>query len=445
MSLSFNLQFSEAPFPTGFAGDENAYAQQLVANLSATITGNFLTGQVGGSAPSTNIGPWANGNQWWFWNASLPTPAYQSEFTLLQRDYNSIINGDNQINQRLSAGTGIGASTANQYPGGDRWKYTGAMATGRATVNQQLAAITGGQFVNTNSPNTEYCYRITVTTPQASLAAGDHFDLSQLVEQQFARPLFNLPTSLGIALRASVTGTFCVSIADQALGESWVGECVVATANTWAFYPFPNIAIFPAGSNLGATDTAAAYMVRICAASGTTFNAGTNGAWSAANNVADPNQSNLFATNGNTLDFTLVQHQPGAIVTPFVFKRFDQSLNDCKRYWYKSYDYLVALGTVTNAGLWTGFYGSATQSNIISLGDTQMRIAPTAANITAYSPASGGAGRVLDTDSGSDTTGATATFTLISQRGPQLVTVGAGFTSTIQGMQFLHITMSAEL
>jgi microcystin-dependent protein len=32
---------------------------------------NIIFGQLGGSAPTTNIGPWANGAQWWFWEPSL--------------------------------------------------------------------------------------------------------------------------------------------------------------------------------------------------------------------------------------------------------------------------------------------------------------------------------------------------------------------------------------
>jgi microcystin-dependent protein len=30
-----------------------------------------ILGQLGGSAPTTNIGPWANGDEWWFWSPSL--------------------------------------------------------------------------------------------------------------------------------------------------------------------------------------------------------------------------------------------------------------------------------------------------------------------------------------------------------------------------------------
>jgi hypothetical protein len=43
--------------------------------MSATVDATFLTGQVGGSMPTSNIGPWANGSEWWFWDAG--TGQYQ--------------------------------------------------------------------------------------------------------------------------------------------------------------------------------------------------------------------------------------------------------------------------------------------------------------------------------------------------------------------------------
>lgn len=77
-SVNFPLTFSLAPIPTGEALDANAYGQQLVANLQAFISGNFLTGQIGGSAPTQNVGPWLNGNTWWFWDPGTSTYVQQS-------------------------------------------------------------------------------------------------------------------------------------------------------------------------------------------------------------------------------------------------------------------------------------------------------------------------------------------------------------------------------
>jgi len=77
-NLVFPLTFSLAPLPTGTALNANDFADQIVANLQATISGDFLTGQIGGNAPTTDIGPWANNGHWWFWDPGSSTYIQES-------------------------------------------------------------------------------------------------------------------------------------------------------------------------------------------------------------------------------------------------------------------------------------------------------------------------------------------------------------------------------
>lgn len=70
MALNFPITFSLAPLPTGQALDGNEFGQALVANLQATISGEFLTGQIGGTQPTQDVGPWANNQHWYFWDAA---------------------------------------------------------------------------------------------------------------------------------------------------------------------------------------------------------------------------------------------------------------------------------------------------------------------------------------------------------------------------------------
>jgi microcystin-dependent protein len=57
--------------PLGFKGDLQQYANVIIDNVTATVDATFLTGQMGGTMPTSDVGPWANGDEWWFWNASL--------------------------------------------------------------------------------------------------------------------------------------------------------------------------------------------------------------------------------------------------------------------------------------------------------------------------------------------------------------------------------------
>jgi microcystin-dependent protein len=88
-SVNFPLTFSLAPIPTGESLDANAYGQQLVSNLQAFISGNFLTGQIGGAQPTQNIGPWLNGSSWWFWDPVLQ--AYMPQTTVSSLPAGSIL------------------------------------------------------------------------------------------------------------------------------------------------------------------------------------------------------------------------------------------------------------------------------------------------------------------------------------------------------------------
>lgn len=72
MSVPVPINISIAQPPVGWTAqspDRFKELATLVASLlSGRITASFLTGQVGGSAPTHDIGPWQNGNEWWFWD-----------------------------------------------------------------------------------------------------------------------------------------------------------------------------------------------------------------------------------------------------------------------------------------------------------------------------------------------------------------------------------------
>jgi hypothetical protein len=264
-----------------------------------------------------------------------------------------LICGDMSVWQRNTSFAALGAAAHTKL--NDKWASdaVGAM-TGRCTVSRQLAGITGTSFY----PDTEYCSRITITTSQASLAAGDAFSVGQYVEQQLARVLYDNPASLSLLLRCSITGTFCVSLRNNNAGtpnQSYVVDCPITSANVWQRFPFPAISTMPTGTGTwGTSDTDYSYILSVCAGSGATFQTSA-ATWNTGNFLADSNQTNLFATNGATLDIALVQHELGSIVTPFVWTPWDSSLTRCQRYYYKSYDYSVYPGAVALNGAWSAY------------------------------------------------------------------------------------------
>lgn len=266
----------------------------------------------------------------------------------------STMNGDMQIWQRNTTF----ASVATATPVSDRYKVFHTMATGRVTVAQQAIELPN---IANQYPHTKYSTRITVTTAEASPGAGETFSLSQRIERQFARALFDGTTSLSVVLQSSMVGVFCVAIRSSTSGNSIVYECPIGVINTPYRFTFPAIPAMPStasGGNWGTADSDFCYEVVLVASCGSTFQAPALGAWQAGNYLASSNQANLFATNGNTLDVTLLQHEAGPVCTPYLYSPFSQAVRECGRYFQKSYTYAAFLST--NQPGYTIFTASST-------------------------------------------------------------------------------------
>jgi hypothetical protein len=350
-----------------------------------------------------------------------------------------LICGDMSVWQRGTSFAALGAAAHTKL--NDKWASdaVGAM-TGRCTVSRQLAGITGTSFY----PDTEYCSRITITTSQASLAAGDAFSVGQYVEQQLARVLYDNPASLSLLLRCSITGTFCVSLRNNNAGtpnQSYVVDCPITSANVWQRFPFPAIVTMPTGTGTwGTSDIDYSYILSVCLGSGATFQTSA-ATWNTGNFVADSNQTNLFATNGATLDIALIQHELGNVVTPFIATPFDVSWLRAQRYFYKSWDYGNTIGGAAT-GIPLLCYADLTTRALVSL---RYPVAMRTANAGIYNYNTGGigpGGGIYDITSPATVgTGTPAAF-LNGLSGIDGVTVTAGLT--IGHIHAIHVVNDAD-
>ncbi len=76
MATTFPLSFSDAGFPNPFVGDNQDYVTNFEEFLAASISSNnLLLGQIGGTMPVSNVGPWLNGTVWYVWSGSTYIPA----------------------------------------------------------------------------------------------------------------------------------------------------------------------------------------------------------------------------------------------------------------------------------------------------------------------------------------------------------------------------------
>jgi hypothetical protein len=73
-----NLTVEDIPATGEIKKDFPSMLQDIAASFSGTLSFGYLKGQVGSSPPTSNIGPWLNGNAWWGWSTAasryLPMP-----------------------------------------------------------------------------------------------------------------------------------------------------------------------------------------------------------------------------------------------------------------------------------------------------------------------------------------------------------------------------------
>jgi hypothetical protein len=184
--------------------------------------------------------------------------------------------------------------------------------------------------------------KFTVTTADASLAAGDHIAVVQSLEQSRIRRL-GLGTSgavastIGFWIKASTTGTitaFARNYTGSAIDYSWVQDFTIDSSNTWEF----KTATIPAQTSgtWGAAVNGYAANFGVCFASGTDAQ-GTAG-WQNANKFATSSTGNLLASTSTTFQITGAFWLPGdqapsEAEAVLLHRHYDDELRQCKRYW----------------------------------------------------------------------------------------------------------------
>lgn len=71
MAVPIPVDIAIDPPPKNFTGHYLTDVLNLVAkSLHGTMDVSLLTGQIGGHAPSEDVGPWLNGTEWYYWNGT---------------------------------------------------------------------------------------------------------------------------------------------------------------------------------------------------------------------------------------------------------------------------------------------------------------------------------------------------------------------------------------
>jgi hypothetical protein len=236
---------------------------------------------------------------------------------------NRIINGAMVISQRN--GTSATTVNGNDIYTLDRFKGW-ASGGGVFTVTQSTTAPTG--FNNSAL--------ITVTTADASIAAGDNYRFAQPIEgyniADFGFGTASASTvTLSFWVRSSITGTFGGSLYSVSGTRAYVFNYTISAANTWE-----QKTVTIAGDTSGTWGTTNSFGITVYfdLGSGSNYENAT-GSWVAAEKFRTSGNATLISTLSNTWYVTGVQLEKGSTATSFDYRPYGTELALCQRYFQK--------------------------------------------------------------------------------------------------------------
>lgn len=322
---------------------------------------------------------------------------------------NLIMNGEMRVAQRGTSATGIGNGD-NGYHVCDRWRVNeGGTIQAEVTMSQDSDVPAGKGFSNS--------LKLDVTTAESAVAADERFMIDTIIEGQDLTQL-NYGTSdagsltLSFWIKSTKTGTYCVGFynGSPSTDRIFTKTYTVSSSNTWEKKTLTWVG--DTDSDSAFTDSSAgALWIQWWFMAGSNFTDGTltsawvdfdDGVWADA-------MVNAFDSTSNNVYLTGVQLEAGSTATEYEHRTFGDELQQCQRYFCRTYAYGTATGTATN----NGSLASTSQavSTYASAGTwrfpVEMRAAPT---VTLYSTQNADTtGKVT-----SDTTDGTGQATMIS-------------------------------
>jgi len=265
-----------------------------------------------------------------------------------QGDRNLIINGAMNVAQRGTSGT----STADIYTV-DRFALGHGSPVNAMTFEQ-----------STDTPdNFKNSIKVTAGTGAGASTTG-YAILRQAIEGQNISHLgFGTSAAKAIILsfhvKSSLTGTFGVSIRNQAGNRAYGGTYTISSANTWEYV---TVAIPGDTSGTWPTDTGTGFNLFWDLGAGSNYDIAA-GSWTTGTNMFGVESTvKLTETSSATFFITGVQLEIGDVATAFEHEDFGTTLRKCQRYFKKS-------SGLADDDAWTNII------NVIELG--YMRTTPT--------------------------------------------------------------------
>jgi hypothetical protein len=261
---------------------------------------------------------------------------------------NLVMNGEMKVAQRSASVAGLGA--ANIIATLDRWATNGSAASaGRFTMAQVADGPAG--FAN--------CMKLTTTTADTSIAAGEILVIQQGFEGQDLQQIYKgvsgaKQLTVSFYVKGNASATYTCELFDRDNGRIASQEFAVTT--DWNRIELTFAADEDDGSSPFDDDNNVSLHIQIFLHGGSTFSGGTfvNNTWAEqANNtrMAESHTSILDATS-RTFFITGVQMEIGATATDFEHRSYGEELLLCQRYFQQwggdlAYGYFGGVASIT--------------------------------------------------------------------------------------------------
>jgi hypothetical protein len=349
-----------------------------------------ITGPNGPSTPSANTGNLltAGSDNLLYLPASAIQPVIWSARL---RNFNAVGNPGVEVDQ-INVGQTVNISGSYGAKIIDRWfLYKGGTA---ALYTAQIGTTTN-VIPGTNFNITSHGLFVTITTPQATLAATDSLRFTQIVEGPRMRELISDVHSLSILVSSSVSPVhFSICLRDSPTTKSIVYLCTY-TGGGSQLITIPNIPVWASGGNWNTQPGNQGYIIEVTLAAGSTYIAPAAGSWQNGMFLGAPGMDNWLANAANS-NFILyfLQHEPGAQCTTLIDKPFFENQFECCRYFQKSYEYATVPGAATVLGQISGLALANNPPIAIPVSFVpKMAKTPT---VTGFSPNNGAINNVYD-------------------------------------------------
>lgn len=147
------------------------------------------------------------------------------------------------------------------------------------------------------------------------------------------------PFSIQFWFRSTLPGTYTFFVAaSQSFNSSFAREFTVSRANTWEFFNIPiDDTAFPGLNVLNGIGAVFGIVLRAGADYRRTVN--QLGTWISSNDVAGPNQVNLFVNNNDRCVIADLQNNPTVLSRAFSRESFITTLAKAQRYYWQTFQY----------------------------------------------------------------------------------------------------------